>query len=260
MTSSKPKDYAASLCRLMESKDDTRYEKDKKFSTEELLAIRPEHVVEWFNEMAYGKKTPDPDDRPTKCRSNTLLNHKKKVSWFHPRKDQQWDSIRGEGNPTRSQSVNSMIALVKHHEVRQTGVRLQARRAFTHEEFLQLLAVTDAITNNEERSARFHALVTLQWQLIGRVDDMQKTQVSNFGFDADVPQALTVQLRWSKNIREEKASPTQIVVGSGDAHMCALLHLAAHLELTLQPSVTTGNTFIFGNGANMDTAACSIIT
>lgn len=178
MTTAKPKDYEAALRQVMNAKDGVTHPPTKVFSQEELLALTPTHVVEFFNLKAYGKKNPAPDDKPTKCRSTTLLNYKKKISWFHPRKDQQWDSIRGEGNPTRSQSVNAMIGVVKKHEVRRTGVASQARRPFSLEEFQKLLAITDGITNNEEKSARFRALATLQWQLIGRVDDMQKMQVS----------------------------------------------------------------------------------
>ena len=91
----KANSYRSSLCRLMEFKDGEKYSKDKEFSDEELLAIRPEHIVGWFSELAYGKAHPNPDDRPTKCRSNTLLGHKKMISSFHPPKDQQWDSIWG---------------------------------------------------------------------------------------------------------------------------------------------------------------------
>ena len=139
----------------MNANDGVTHPPTKVFSQEELLAITPTHVVEFFNVKAYGKKNPAPDDKPTKCRSTTLLNYKKKISWFHPQKDQQWDSIWGEGNPTRSQSVNAMIGVVKKHEVRQTGVASQARRAFLLDEFQQLLAITDGITNNKQKSARF---------------------------------------------------------------------------------------------------------
>ena len=162
----------------MEHKDGVTYAKDKEFSQEELLAITPEHIVRWMTKLAYGTEDPEPGARPDKCRSTTLLNHKKKLSHFLPRRDQQWDSIRGEGNPSRSQAVNAFIGVVKVHEVRQTGARSQARRAFSLDEFLRLLAIAEAVTGNEEKTARFRALATLQWQLIGRVDDMQKTQVS----------------------------------------------------------------------------------
>ena len=167
MTETKPKDYEAALRQLMNLKDGVTHPPTKVFLQEELLAITPTHVVEFFNVKAYGKKNPAPNNKPTKCRSTTLLNYKKKISWFHPQKDQQWDSIWGEGKPTRPQSVNAMIGVVKKHEVRQTGVASQARRAFSLEAFLQLLAITDGITNNKERSSCFCAVATLQWQLIG---------------------------------------------------------------------------------------------
>ena len=74
-----------------------------------------------------------------------------------------------------------MIGVVKVHEVRRTGSGSHATRALTHAEFVHLLQVADPVCHNELKCARFRALVTLQWQMIGRVDDMQKTQVSICG-------------------------------------------------------------------------------
>ena len=88
----------------------------------------------------------------------------------------------------------------------------------------------------------------MQWQLIGRVDNMQKTKVSNLGFNPDAPQGLQVRLTWSKNIREERAAPDQVVFGSGDGRICALLHLACHLESSFVTGVTRSNSFLFGDG------------
>ena len=165
----------------MSSKDGINYRKDREFTEEELLQVTPTHIVEFFNELAYGSKHPAADARPTGCRSTTLLNHKKMISHFLPRRDQQWDSIRGEGNPSRSSAVNSMIGVVKVHEVRRTGSGSHATRALTHAKFVHLLQVADPVCHNELKCARFCALVTLQWQMIERVDDMQKTQVSICG-------------------------------------------------------------------------------
>ena len=55
-------------------------------------------------------------------------------------------------------------------------------------------------------------------------------------------------------------APRQIVFASGNKVMCALLHTAAYLEHTLQPSVAHGRTFIFGDGRLMDTRARAIIS
>ena len=70
-----------------------------------------------------------------------------------------------------------MIGVVKVHKVRRTGSQSHATRAFTLAEFLKLLAVSEAVVHNESKYVRFRALLTLQWQMIGRVDDMQKTKV-----------------------------------------------------------------------------------
>ena len=283
----KDKTYFPSLRRLMEHKDGRTYPSNHTFENEALLSITPAHLCAWFSELAYGTPTPGADDKPTKCRSTTLLGHKKMISHFHPRKDVQWDSIRGEGNPTRSQAVNALISAIKVHEVRRQGVPSQARRPFSYDEFLKLLAVADAITNNEAKSCRFRAMCTLQWQLIGRVDDMQKVQVSifvlracfcmfsltmfgfacltllfqvsNIGFDEDAPQGIVVQLSWSKNIREERSPPSQIVFGSGDEHLCTLIHLATHLESSMDPAVTTEDSFVYGMGVNLDNQSRFII-
>ena len=176
-TTARRAQYSSSLRRLMEHKTKEAYAKTREFTEEEVLDLTPADIVGWFNTLAYGTPTPEPDARPTGCRSTTLLNHKKRISYFHPRKDQQWDSIRAEGNPTRSQAVNALIGTIRVHEVRHTGVKSQARRAFTLNKFHRLLAIALGICTNTARCAAFISLVTLQWSIIGRVDDMQKIQV-----------------------------------------------------------------------------------
>ena len=110
-----------------------------------------------------------------------ILNHKKMTLHFLPQRLQSWDSIWGEGNPSRSDAVKAFIGVVKVHKVRQTGSKSQATRAFNMEEFIKLLQVLEAVLHNKFKCARFRALMTLQWQMIGRVDNMQKTKVSFAG-------------------------------------------------------------------------------
>ena len=173
------KEYFPALCRFMGHKDGTTYRPaTAEFSEEALLAILPTHLVSFFNKLAFGVEDPAAGALPTECRSSTLYNYKKKISWFHPLRDHQWDSIGGRGNPTRSQAVNQMIQLVKVHEVRQTGRDSKARWPLDIDEFVKLVNLADAIVANDVRAARFRCLITLQWQLIGRVDDMQKVKVS----------------------------------------------------------------------------------
>ena len=76
-------------------------------------------------------------------------------------------------------------------------------------------------------------------------------QVKNLSFRSDVPQGIMLQLRWSKNIREERHAPTQVIFGSMDPQMCALLHLAVHCEQTFERTVTGQELFLFGCGGKI---------
>ena len=40
------------------------YDKSNEFSEQQLLQIRPFHIVNWFNTRAYGMPNPGPDDYP----------------------------------------------------------------------------------------------------------------------------------------------------------------------------------------------------
>ena len=75
------------------------------------------------------------------ARSNTLKAIKKKKSFFMPRKNTIWDDIRGEGNPTRSIEVNSLIKRVMKFEIRQLGVESKARRTIEFTEFINILTL-----------------------------------------------------------------------------------------------------------------------
>jgi hypothetical protein len=46
-----------------------------------------------------------------------------------------WNAISGQGKPTRSIEVNTLIKKVKKKEVRKQGVASKARCAITHVEF-----------------------------------------------------------------------------------------------------------------------------
>ena len=67
----------------------------------------------------------------------------------------------GEGNPSRSKAVNSMIGVVKVHKVRRTGSKSQATCTFNMEEFIKLLQVLEAVLRNKFKCAHFRALMTL---------------------------------------------------------------------------------------------------
>jgi hypothetical protein len=52
-----------------------------------------------------------------------------------------WNAISGQGNPTRSLEVKTLIKKVKKKEVQKEGVSSKARRAVTHVEFRRMQSI-----------------------------------------------------------------------------------------------------------------------
>ncbi|KAG9403739.1 hypothetical protein AC1031_005227 [Aphanomyces cochlioides] len=217
-----------------------------------LVDVVPEDVCRYFNFKAYGEEFPSETSRPQYARSNTLKASKKMLSCFMPRRNMPWDEVKREGNPTRSILVNDLIKRIMKFEVRQQGVESQARRPIDFSEFLNVLSVirSDVQCDMLDRY-RLSSILTLQWHLIGRVDDMMKLQFRNFSFMPAYPFTLICQMRWSKNISEERESPHQIMLGSMDERLCVLLNLAVYLELIEDDSIVDEK-FLFGNGVDGD--------
>ncbi|GMF16150.1 unnamed protein product [Phytophthora lilii] len=53
-------------------------------------------------------------------------------------------------------------------------------------------------------------------------------------------------MRWSKNISEERDAPEQVMLGSLDPRVCALLNFAVYMEMSPQ---LPGSEYVFGNPA-----------
>ena len=90
-------DYRSSIRHLFSFLYEESYAKDHVFDNEKLLSLTPADLCRWFTHLSFGTDSPSPEQLPTTCCSNTLLGHKKKIFFFHPRKDQQWDLIWGRG-------------------------------------------------------------------------------------------------------------------------------------------------------------------
>ena len=197
----------------------------------------------YFNFKAYGKANPGEDDNPTLCQANTLHFHKKALSYFMPRKRPDWDDILQQGNPTKSHAVNNVISRLKLHEVHGTGVATSARRPFEFDEYLNLLVTTWRLFNPDREPAmlRLLAVLTVQWHLMGRIDDIMKLAISTFIFNSCHPFTLHIKMCWSKNIRNERQLPTQIMFASMDPIVCPLMNL-----VTMNEVVGTDGDFLFG--------------
>lgn len=214
----------------MSYKDEVVYPKGTIFTPEQLSSIRPEHFVAFLNMAAYGTPNPGPEDRPTNARDSTLINYKRHISYYMPINDMHWNQLTSQGNPTRCRIVNAVIASVAKHQVRKEGKASKAVRAFTILEFKQLLLQVDLVRRSPADPFRFRAILLTQWQLIARIDDVQNLVASDFCHKSDFPDFIFAKMKWSKNMREERDSGTQILLPAMDEELCVYIALGSHME------------------------------
>ena len=144
----------------------------------ELLKIRPIHITRWLNMVAYNKIDPAPGDRPTFARANTLLAHKKNISFYMPRRRETWDFHApngGKGNPTMSTMVSKLIQRVKTAEIKDHGAKARDSRALTEEEFMNVIDESRKKVLPRDRDLHnfaHPAFLLTQFHLDGRLDDI----------------------------------------------------------------------------------------
>ena len=202
-----------------------------------LMNITPRMIVDYFQYKAYGSCSPGDEDRPVCARSSTLFFYKKALSSFMFLQNSQWDDILMRGNPTKSKEVNDMIKKVVKHEVRHEGVSSKARRGLEYKEYLLLLKlirkngfVKNLSMADQLKWTKLYSLLTMQWQLIARMDDMVNLHFENITTHLMFPFSIRVQMRWSKNIVEEREVPEQVVLPSMEECIDPILGLAIYLE------------------------------
>ncbi|KAL8008308.1 hypothetical protein Plhal703r1_c02g0009601 [Plasmopara halstedii] len=239
-----PQRYQSILVQFMSFRDGRAYDMKTTFTTQELVQITPNDICRWLNMCAYGAEEPTDKMKPIHARSSTIMNAKKSLSAFMPRKSVPWDPIRQEGNPTRSDSVNMLIKQIKKAEVRKEGVASSARRPLEYMEFLSLLSTTRESNEKTETMRMVCSVFTLQWHLITRIDDMMKLRFDNLAPNIQHSGTLQCQMRWSKNISEERDAPEQILLGRMDPSICPLLNFAVYLEVNAHAPQSA---FCFGN-------------
>ncbi len=249
--------YQAQLDHFMRFYRKYDYEIPAKYTEEELSAVQDKDVAAYLNLMAFGVENPGHLDRPTLVRSNTLAYLKKAISYYIPRKMMQWDDLKGGGNPTKSRIVNEVIKAVKKFEVRGEGKPSQAVRELQYEEMQQLLTLTKQGTVRAVRNLKICSLLTLQWQLIARIDDVSHLRFSDIKPNLMHKFAVKCQMRWSKNISEERESPEQLLVPAMDPLFCPILHLALYVEAydIEKPNELNGSQFLYGEEEDTHTLA-----
>jgi hypothetical protein len=211
--------------------DNSAYAAGHQFSNEDFARVTPEVIVRYMKLLSYGTETPGPNDHPTLKRSSGLGQLKKALSYFMPDNSVAWNTAAASGNPTMSKAVNKFIAEVKKAEVRKQGKPSQAKRDLSRAEFKKTLAMLQAATSDFSKQYKVPAMLKLQFHLIARTDDISNLESAGLRehekFGAF---ALQTQVAWSKNVREERDCPPQIILGANDPDFCCLISLAGYLE------------------------------
>mgnify|MGYP000355231538 CR=1 FL=1 len=190
--------------------------------------------------------------RPTHCRSSTLEATKRALSYYMPHRTAPW--CNNQGNPTHSAPVNDIIKEVKKFEVRGEGSPSKAKRAVRPNKFSHAIRLLRSLPSFDCKYK--HPMVCL-WQhyLIGRLDDAAHFEVKDPAGHPNFDFALRTNVRWSKNVMEERQCPPQvsscicplclslccfdifltlsfcqIMLGARDSSMCTFLNFGIYLE------------------------------
>ena len=91
------------------------------------------------------------------------------------------------------------------------------------------------------------ALCTFQFHMIVHIDDCCKFLTENLTSNRRFPFTLAAKLFWSKNVKEEREAPKQVLIGSMSTIHCVLPTLAVHIETSIKISVSQTSRFVFDN-------------
>ncbi len=87
------------------------------------------------------------------------------------------------------------------------------------------------------------AVLLLQWQSIGWIDDVMHVATSTILKNARYPYTLHIKMCWFKNIVSKNQSPTQMLFCSMDPLVCPFLNLAMYFESCWEETQSGGNLF-----------------
>lgn len=223
------------------------FPRNQTFTRQQLLTLTPLAVRKWMCNAAFGKDDIAANDRPTHGRSSSLAMMKKCVSHYMPNKGPSW--CNGQGNPTKSEAVNSLIRLVKKFEVRGEGKDSQAKRPLRQDEFLKTLELLKRKPDFKHRY-RYPTMCLWQYHLIARSDDVCNFKTTDPRGHPQFDFAIKTKVRWSKNVNDERSCPDQILLGAMDPKFCILLTLGLYLEEYLRQHPNARYLFTERDGRN----------
>ena len=78
------------------------------------------------------------------------------------------------------------------------------------------------------------ALINFQFHLIARIDDTTQIILEHIRVHDSFANALKTRLNWSKNVRDERDAPWQVILGCMNPVFCVFISLGLWLETNLQ--------------------------
>ncbi len=193
------------------------YPRGHDFTQDDLKGITADEIVRWAKHRIYGN--PDADDAvdpPLNHRHNSVLNWKKALSFFMPNAHLQWNDDSQTGNPTRSRQMASLLKNVKRMQVQRRGAPSRVRRSMHPDEYKQMMKLISHL-DIKELAICAAAYFCFQFAMIGRLDDTAKFRQPDLKpYDKYPDYAFMSRLPWSKNVREERDAPQQLVFAAMD--------------------------------------------
>jgi len=170
--------YTCSLMSYKHGRWDNQCDRDKTFTKDELLAVRPIDVKRWLALRAFGITNPDmKTDAPDNERSSSLSKAKSGVSAFMPNQHVAWIDGRG-GNPTLHKMVSQFIKDVIALETKGIGKSPNDKRQHRQPEWNKLL---ELLRREEDFDHRWKLVTMSLWayHLIHRIDDTAHFKVDD---------------------------------------------------------------------------------
>ena len=186
-----------------------------------------------MNFKIYDDEYPSEDATPKK-RSTSVDYWKKAISYFMPN-SYAWVEVAGapgHGNPTKSKIVQKILTDLQKKEVMGIGKETSQRRPFLFSEYekvLELFRKAKDITIKH----RNPLVMLYQWHFITRPDDCFNFLISDPRSHPHWDFVLRQQVRWSKNIKDTRNCPDQIIFGSMNPLWCIVVSIALWLEIFL---------------------------
>jgi hypothetical protein len=227
--------YITTFIEFMNFIHNKNWTKSKTFSQAELLKLTPKHVLAFLTYKAFGKTTRSPEDKPTYGRSNHIKNIKMKLSHYMP-SGSAWVDLangQGHGNPTQHKTINTLIADIVQFETRGEGAEAHDVRDMTVSEFEKEL---ELFRQHNDPLCRYrNPLIGIyQFHFITRADDVCNFKLADPKSHPNYDFALAQSVRWSKNVRDSRNCPDQLLLASMDYKSCIFVAMAIWLEYFIE--------------------------